>query len=1058
MNDMNSGLGMLAAKLFTGVSIMALAVAPAFAQDAAAPAPTEDEQAESAPASETEGTIVVTGRRRALEAADQRKKNADSIIDSVVADDAGKLPDNSITEVLQRVQGVTIVRFSALNDPDHFSAEGSGIQVRGLSGVASRLNGREIFSTNGGRALSWGDVTPELMAAVDVYKSPTADLIEGGTGGQVDLRTKLPFDYKNDGPHVAATLEASRGDLYKKTDLAGSILLTNRWSTGIGDIGVLVDVARSRLSSESNFFRTEPYFRTKLLDGAGNLLPDDFFIPGGYDFGDENFQRYRTGIYGALQWAPSDDLQFTQTFFRSKYKNNQTSFGAFAALGPGDSTALAVDPDEALFDENNALLASDNVFVRSQGTFLANDGGLNSGGNGFSGTSETTTRDLSTSFTWNPGQGPLRISGAYQNVKSTSKSDGINIFRDVSFPTAYGIDLTSGLPEVTLPDSAFDTFADPASYFWSASMPHTEHNRGKLKTAQLDTDYELGEGFFKSIKVGARWADRKERDLNNGFSWSALGRGWNGDPQMTYANAAPGDVGIHEFDNFFHGDVAIPNMYFPSLDLLRRSRGEGRNELHSPPAAGFCGPAFASDLWWNCSAAGPADQTGYGGPGIRPTGFVLPQDETTFRTKTLAGYAMVRFGRDYAPGTIGISGNVGARIVRVTNESHGFIVTNGGTFTRDGVTETLLGTNNDACAAGIPGTCPDPRGGKASFTRILPALNLALEPNETMKARFAYNITMDLPTFNALRGSGNISIVRVRDPNCPAVGACPLPDIFAGFTAETGNPFLKPTMSNNLDLSFEWYPKAGTTFHVAAFYKRITNLPVYTVVERDVVLHFDDPATPAIEDRTETATVPANDYRNADKAATVKGLEVGGRAFFDMLPGLLSGLGVEANYTFIDSKNPGDSYLDIFGRRHNDIPLQGLSKHNYNLMLLYEKNPFSLRVAYSWRSKYLQTTTGNGTSPEYDYYPTPGVEDNRDDTPGSNRLKISLPVYGDAYGQLDVGGTYHVNKHLDLSIQANNITNSVQRTLMGGYPGGKLYTRSWFQSDRRIVFGAAVRF
>ena len=141
-----------------------------------------------------------------MQAAEQRKKNSEGIIDSVVADEAGKLPDNSITEVLQRVSGVSIVRFAALNDPDHFSVEGSGIQVRGLTGVASRLNGRDIFSANGGRSLLWGDVTPELMSAVDVYKAATADLIEGGTGGQIDLRTKLPFDFSK-GWHIAGSAE-----------------------------------------------------------------------------------------------------------------------------------------------------------------------------------------------------------------------------------------------------------------------------------------------------------------------------------------------------------------------------------------------------------------------------------------------------------------------------------------------------------------------------------------------------------------------------------------------------------------------------------------------------------------------------------------------------------------------------------------------------------------------------------------------------------------------------------------------------------------------------------
>jgi iron complex outermembrane receptor protein len=190
---MRAGVSM-AALLAAGTSASAWAqaetqaIAPNTTQ-AAAPA---QEVGESAPA-ETTGDIVVTGRRAALQAADQRKRRSETIVDSIVADDAGKLPDNSITEVLQRVSGVSIVRFAALGDPDHYSVQGSGVQVRGLTGVASRLNGREIFSANNGRAILWSDVTPELMSAVDVYKASTADLIEGGTGGQIDLRTKMPL-------------------------------------------------------------------------------------------------------------------------------------------------------------------------------------------------------------------------------------------------------------------------------------------------------------------------------------------------------------------------------------------------------------------------------------------------------------------------------------------------------------------------------------------------------------------------------------------------------------------------------------------------------------------------------------------------------------------------------------------------------------------------------------------------------------------------------------------------------------------------------------------------
>ena len=159
----------------SGAAIVAMLAGPALAQSADDAVAADADPA----ASSEENAIVVTGRRAALQAATERKRNSETIIESVVADDAGKLPDSSITEVLQRVAGVSIVRFRALGDPDHFSVEGSGVQVRGLSGVASRLNGRDIFSANNGRGLLWGDVTPELMAAVDVYKASTADLIFG---------------------------------------------------------------------------------------------------------------------------------------------------------------------------------------------------------------------------------------------------------------------------------------------------------------------------------------------------------------------------------------------------------------------------------------------------------------------------------------------------------------------------------------------------------------------------------------------------------------------------------------------------------------------------------------------------------------------------------------------------------------------------------------------------------------------------------------------------------------------------------------------------------------
>ncbi len=960
------------------------------------------------------GDIVVTGRRAALEAADERKRRSETIVDSVVADDAGKLPDNSITEVLQRVSGVSIVRFAALGDPDHYSVQGSGVQVRGLTGVASRLNGREIFSANNGRAILWSDVTPELMSAVDVYKASTADLIEGGTGGQIDLRTKLPFDF-NGKFHVAGTGELALGDMANKADPSGSVLVTDSFETPIGRIGLLGDVAFSQFSSLSQFLRVSPYFKTTLSDGSSK------YVPSGFAYGDEAFQYKRYGIYGAAQWQPAESLTFTGSFFQSRYKSQSSDYGTQL-----DSQTLAVDPSSSSFDSNGLLTKTNALFNRDTGTFAPTGGAVNSSGNKGFVQSNTRTRDYSLSFAWAPVDSHLSLKGSLQRVDSRQIYDRIDIFRDIGFGQSFGMDLTGDLPQISVNPATQASFADPANYLWTASMPHNERNKGRLDAGQLDAEYTFDNSFFRSVKVGGRYAKRTERDLANGYNWTALGRGWNGDPQLTYANAAPGDVASHAFKDFFRGNTTLPgNLMFASQDLASRFNVNRTGLVQSPPA-GFC-TGIESD----CSAAGPLPVTGYGGlSGIRPVGFVLPGDQVDNRTENIAGYALLRFGPE--EGARGISGNVGVRVVHIENQGSGFIQQNGGTvFIRNGVEQTLANTFLA-------------RGGKADFTRVLPSINLEYSPTDKIKVRGGYNITMDLPTFNALRASGSIGVATTASQTPGGIGT------FNNFTADTGNPLLKPTLSNNVDLSLEYYGRAGTSFHLAPFYKRLTNLPIYALTTRQVTVQFTDGTT-------ENVSASATDYSNSTKAATVKGVEVGGRFFFDMLPGALAGIGFEGNYTFIKSSNPGDAYRDITGTIRNDAPLVGLSKHNLNATLLYERNPVSLRIAYSWRSQYLLSTNSNGTNGTYTYYSAPGVVSNQDGGPDAS-TQIALPIYGGNYGSIDAGVRFKVTDYLSFGVQGTNLTASTQRTLMGGYPGGKLVGRSWFQADRRISTGISLAF
>jgi len=171
--------------ILSGASCLALlASMPAYAQDTGSGILQELEEDE----------VVATGIRSSLKSAQDIKQNADTFVDAITSEDIGALPDRSVTEALQRVPGVTISRFAAADDPDHFSIEGSDVVVRGLSYVASQFNGRETFSANNGRSLSFADVPPELLGSVQVFKNQTADLIEGGIAGTVSLETVKPFD------------------------------------------------------------------------------------------------------------------------------------------------------------------------------------------------------------------------------------------------------------------------------------------------------------------------------------------------------------------------------------------------------------------------------------------------------------------------------------------------------------------------------------------------------------------------------------------------------------------------------------------------------------------------------------------------------------------------------------------------------------------------------------------------------------------------------------------------------------------------------------------------
>src|SRR5919205_448701 len=181
---------------------------PQQAGDDAAPATSLANSTDAATPEAPDDAIVVTGIRQSLQNSQNIKRNADTVVDAITAQDIGALPDRSVTEALQRVPGVSINRFAGSSDPDHFSVEGSGVVVRGLTFVRSEFDGRDTFSTGVyGQAINFQDVPAELLGSVEIYKNSTAEMIEGGLSGTVNLNTRVPFD--NKGFHLGIDAEAN---------------------------------------------------------------------------------------------------------------------------------------------------------------------------------------------------------------------------------------------------------------------------------------------------------------------------------------------------------------------------------------------------------------------------------------------------------------------------------------------------------------------------------------------------------------------------------------------------------------------------------------------------------------------------------------------------------------------------------------------------------------------------------------------------------------------------------------------------------------------------------
>ncbi|QGZ37790.1 TonB-dependent receptor [Pseudoduganella flava] len=252
--------------------------ASVWAQDAQGAA--EREQASAGP------TVVVTGVRRAAQSAQAIKKNSDEVIDSIVAEEAGKFPDKNVAEILGRVSGVQIRREYG---------EAANVVIRGLTGFVTLLNGREVY-TSRDRSLYLADIPTTMLQRVDVYKTQGAEMVEGGTAGVIDVRTARPFDFAGFNASMAGRVE--NRDKSKTNDPQVSGTISNRWKGDFGEFGALLG-----LSYQKGHYHDEVTWNSPPTAVLGAASP----VTGPNDLGHVLYEgkRDRTAANWAFQWRPS---------------------------------------------------------------------------------------------------------------------------------------------------------------------------------------------------------------------------------------------------------------------------------------------------------------------------------------------------------------------------------------------------------------------------------------------------------------------------------------------------------------------------------------------------------------------------------------------------------------------------------------------------------------------------------------------------------------------------------------------------------------------------------
>jgi iron complex outermembrane recepter protein len=580
-------------------------------QNPGQPAQNADAPAGPAAANGTsDNSIVVTGLRRSLQSARNIKRNSPQIVDAVVAEDIGKLPDITVSDTAARIPGIEVERTGG---------EATRVLLRGLDRTyyPTTYNSRELFTAET-RSVSLQDFPAGAVAAIEVFKTSTANLIEPGIAGLINVRSRRPFDFK--GSEVSGSIWGIRPNQSRDTSINGNLLLSNRWQAGDGEFGALINFSYTRLHYKDSI-RRNGFF---IADLAGGRSPDYPEIH--YNEGD----RWRPSINGALQYRNGNLELYAEGLWQGYRERQLDSMWAQPLWGGGSYSNLTYRPG------TNEIVSGT---VTTPGACC----GVGSEAWGFKGSTHRETNTYQFAAGGSYDAGPLRVTAdvarTYSHFQLRTESTDYQIATH-----NYQVNWFDGYPNSTNGPTFQVVGLDPtnpANYQYRGFFEDYHDPIGKDWQGRVDFEYDPHVDFIPKIQWGLRYVDRDASDRAGSYYWDAR----NLNPAVPISSV-PLDYEL------------IPTAF--------------RGDNNPPFPTSWFAPTYSS-IWsnltafrqWNINLLGRGYED-INGP------VADPARTYSVNEKTLAGYGQVNFKFDAGPASF--DGILGVRAVRTRDNILGTII------------------------------------------------------------------------------------------------------------------------------------------------------------------------------------------------------------------------------------------------------------------------------------------------------------------------------------------------------------------------------------------------